>query len=74
MSDLARGLFYKDPHEKAPDFVLGDLSVKTEDFISFLQEQGEEWVNFQVKRSKAGKPYVELNTWKKEGGENNLPF
>lgn len=75
MADLAKGLFYKDPHENAPDFVMADISVKTQEFIEFLNSRGEEWTNFQVKRSKAGKPYVEVNEWKKDNAKgSDLPF
>lgn len=75
MSDLAKGLYFKEPHQNAPDFVKGRLSVKNEDFIAFLKEQGGEWTNLQIKVSKAGKPYVEVDDWKpSEEGNGDLPF
>jgi len=67
MSDIvfANGLIFKKP-DNAPDFVIGNLSIKKSEFIPFLDTQDGDWVNVQIKLSKAGKYYVELNTWKKE--------
>ena len=61
---LAKGIYFKKPHEKAPDFIIGQISVKTDAFIDFLQSQGGEWVNLDVKNSKDDKPYVVVNDWK----------
>lgn len=53
-------------HEKAPDFVIVNLSFKTAEFIKYLQDHDKNgWVNGQVKRSKKGKLYCELDTWEK---------
>jgi len=48
-----KGLFAK-RNEKAPEFVICGLSVKTYDFIQFLKEKTNEkgYVNLQVLRSK----------------------
>lgn len=64
---FADGLFYNDPREGAPEFVLGSMSVQVEQFIAFLNEQEKTekgYVKLDVLRSQAGKPYVKLNTWK----------
>lgn len=58
------GLFYKKPHPKAPEYVLGNLSAKREEFIAFLTLQTGEWVNMVIKESKAGKAYVQIDDWK----------
>lgn len=52
-------------NEKAPDFVIGRMSIKVEDAIAFLQEQKNEkgWVNLNVKRARSGNHYVELDTY-----------
>lgn len=66
MSDkeFPKGLFAK-RNDNAPDFVLCSLSVKKAEFIEYLNSMGgDDWANFQVKRSKGGKVYVELDTWK----------
>ena len=51
--NYAKGLFVK-RNEKAPDFVVCNLSIKTDDFIQFLKENTNEkgYVNLQVLRSK----------------------
>lgn len=77
MSDktFASGILYKEPSPKAPDFVVGGLSVKKSEFIPFLNSQDGDWVNLSIKLSKAGKPYIELDTWKPEKKEvtNDIP-
>lgn len=60
---FANGIIFKRP-QNAPDYVIGSLSVKVEEFIGFLKEQGGEWVNLKIMESKGGKPYIELDTWK----------
>jgi len=57
-------------HEKAPDFVTCSLSVKVDEAVTFLQNNAREgWVNLQVKQSKNGKYYVELDTWQPTQGQ-----
>ncbi len=51
-------------HEKAPEYVLVNLSVKATEFANWLaQNQVNNWVNIAVKRSQAGKLYAELDTF-----------
>ena len=51
--------------DNAPDFVLCNLSLKVDDLINFMQQHNNNgWVNIDVKRSKAGKVFAALNTWK----------
>lgn len=68
---FTNGLVYKVPRERAPDYVKGSLSFKTEDFIAWLREHDTEsgWVNVQIKESKGGKMYCELDTWKPNSTE-----
>ena len=75
---FAEGFYYDDPHEKAPDFVLGNISVQVAKAVAFLQQHTNEkgYVNLTVKRGKGGKPYVQLDTWRpmpKQEGENPFP-
>ena len=50
--------------ENAPDFVIGNLSVKVEDAIPFLKSNARNgWVNLNVLTASSGKPYVELDTF-----------
>ena len=61
----AKGLFAK-RNEKAPEFVICNLSVKTDDFIQFLKENTNEkgYVNLQVLKSKdKGTLYAVVDTF-----------
>ncbi len=63
------GMIVKRPHEKAPSFVKARMSFKVADFIKFLKRyQDKGWVNADLKVSKNGKLYAQLDTWK--AGEN----
>ena len=73
MSDIVfpKGLSVKAPHEKAPDFVKGSISIKKEVFLDWLSHQQGEWVNLDIKTSKKdGKYYAQVNDWK---AENKAP-
>jgi len=61
------GLILKKPSEKAPKWILWNISIKTEDFIKFIQEHdnGSGWLNIDVKEGKSGKVYCSLNTYNK---------
>ncbi len=64
---FADGLFYNEPRENAPDFVLGSITFSKARFLTWLDQQAEDekgYVKTQIKRGKEGKPYVELDTWK----------
>jgi len=52
--------------ESAPEFVLANLSFKTEKFIEWLKANtnGRGYCNVDVKRSRDGVLYSELNEWK----------
>lgn len=58
------GLIVKAPHQNAPDFVKAQLSIKREELIAWLQGQGRDWVNLDIKESRNGKWYASLNDWK----------
>jgi hypothetical protein len=50
------------------------MSVKVEEFKKYLDEnQDNGWVNFEIKKSREGKHYIELNTWKpnQNAAQNN---
>lgn len=84
------GLIVKAPHEKAPDFVKAQISIKVADLGVWLREKhkaGEEWVNLDVKEARSGKWYAAVSTFKpkerksepkqsKSAGdiEDDLPF
>ena len=72
---FAEGFIFK-RQENAPDFVIGGVSIKVEEAINFLREMNKDgWVNLNVKQSKAGKYYMELDTWTPDPSKNtNTPF
>ena len=72
-SKLIKGLFFKDPHENAPDFVMAKGSIKVADLRSWLAEQSGEWVNFDLKRSREGKPYAQIDDWKPDANRGGKP-
>jgi len=75
MSDnkLITGLFFKDKHENAPDFVICKGSIKVADFAAWLAQQSGEWVNFDLKRSREGKLYPQVDDWKPNGAASTAP-
>jgi len=51
-------------NDNAPDWVTCNVSFKASEFKAFLdQHQNKDWVNVQIKVSKGGKMYAELDTW-----------
>ena len=71
MSDkeFPSGLFAKAPHERAPDFVKCSLSIKRADLGNWLRGKSDEWINLQVKESRGGKWYVEVDNWKPDSSK-----
>ena len=68
MSDkeFVDGLFVNEPKAGAPDFVKASISIKRKDLGNWLRQKDDEWINIDVKESKEGKWYAEVNTWKPE--------
>lgn len=55
-------MFKRNPN--APDFVIGQMSVKVEEAINFLKANAKNgWVNMDIKRGRSGKEYVQLSTY-----------
>ena len=60
---FADGFSFK-RNEKAPDFVVGRLSMKSDDAVAFIQKHTKGgWVNLNIKTAKSGNYYVELDTY-----------
>ena len=60
---FADGFIFK-RSDNAPDWVVGNMSVKVEDAIAFLQANAKNgWVNLKINSAKSGKFYMELDTW-----------
>ena len=60
---FADGFLFK-RNEKAPDFVVGRISIKVEEAIAFMhQHQKNGWVNLGVKTARSGNYYIDLDTF-----------
>jgi hypothetical protein len=61
--------------ENAPSFVKCSLSFKCKEFYAFMQKNHKDgWLNIDIKVSKQGKIYAEVDTWEpenKQGGGDN---
>ena len=69
MSDMVNGLYPKEKHANAPDFVMCKVSINIKQFGEWMREHikenpGEEWINLDFKVSKGGKGYAQVDTWK----------
>ena len=61
MSDInfPKGFIFKKPHENAPDFVKGKVSIKMDEFIEWARANHKNgWVNIDLKESREGKYYA----------------
>lgn len=67
---FVNGLILKAPRDGAPDFVKGSISIRVEELMTFLAKQKTEWVNLDIKESKAGKWYAQVNDWKPESKQD----
>lgn len=74
---LASGFYFDRPKEGAPEFVKGKLSIKVAEAIDLLKTHQNEagYVNLDLLKSKEGKLYMTVNTWKPEKKEEiESPF
>jgi hypothetical protein len=65
--EFVEGLIVKAPHERAPDYVKAQISIKVEDLGKWLRAKykaGDEWVNIDVKQAKSGKWYAAVSNFK----------
>lgn len=70
---FANGFSFK-RSEKAPDFVVGRLSMKADEAVAFIREHEKSgWVNVNIKKARTGNYYVELDTYEssKDGAKAN---
>lgn len=60
---FADGFSFK-RNEKAPEFVVGNLSIKADEAIQFIKTHVRDgWVNLSIKYARSGNPYIELDTF-----------
>lgn len=70
---FANGFVFKRPHENAPKFVKGSLSLKADEAIEFIKKntKADGWVNLDLLASKDNsKLYFKLNDFKVEKKED----
>lgn len=72
MSDLVGGLYPKQKSDRAPDYVIGKLSINVQQFREWMVDHlkanpNDEWINLEMLVSKSGKAYAKVDTWKPEG-------
>jgi hypothetical protein len=73
---FAKG-FYVKQNPQAPDYVIGNLSIKADEAIEFIKEHTNDrgWVNLSMMKSKEeGKAYIELNTYEPKQQEHLCPM
>ena len=67
---FAQGMFFKEPHQNAPAWVKGTLSIECEKFIEWMRsncykaQNGKWYTNIDIKASKDGVKYLALNEYK----------
>jgi len=64
-STLPKGFFLKPPHTGAPTWIKGQIGIKVSDAIEYLKanENDRGYVNLDLKESKGGKMYLDLNNY-----------
>lgn len=69
MSDIkfVDGLKVSKPHDNAPDFVKANLSLNRTELIKWLQDQTGDTINVDIKESKKGSWYAQINEWEPRG-------
>ena len=60
------------PHERAPDFVKGNLVINKAELQEWLNKQGDE-IRVDLKEAKSGSYYLSVNDYKPKGGGGPSP-
>jgi len=70
-----KGIIFKKPKEGAPEWIRGHLSFKVDEAVEFLNEhkKADGWVNIDIKKSKEGKLYLQVDKWEPEGSTPYTP-
>ena len=72
-TNFPQGIFAKQPHPNAPDFVKASISLKRAEAIQWLQNQPGEWVNLDIKEGRSGKWYAAVNQFEPKQGAPQQP-
>tara|TARA_R100001369_G_C3196264_1_gene144822 strand:+ start:97 stop:453 length:357 start_codon:yes stop_codon:yes gene_type:complete len=59
--EFPQGMIFK---EGKMEFIHCTISIKKQEFIEYLSTKDDDWINIDVKTSRAGKIYGEVNNWK----------
>jgi hypothetical protein len=78
-SVFAKGISFFNPHDNAPDFVIGTAVIDLKKLIDWAAEnpellsdyKGSEQLRLQVKRSRDGKIYADVDTYGTKAGKSN---
>lgn len=83
-STFPKGIFLKPPHSGAPSWVKGQIGIKVDEAVEYLQAMKNDrgYVNLDLKESKGRKLYLDLNSYESQGqpaatqpaSEENDPF
>lgn len=62
-----KGISIRKPSENAPDFIKSNIGINLPEFMTWAEQHTDDrgWLNLDLKLSKEGKQYLELNTFKK---------
>ena len=58
-----KGIYLKEKHPNAPEFVIVRGWIKIADLQKFLSEQAGETINFDILLGNKG-PYIKIDDWK----------
>jgi hypothetical protein len=58
------GFFCKKPHENAPNFIKAKVNIKRRELLEWLASRQDDWINIDIKESREGKFYAEIDDWK----------
>jgi hypothetical protein len=72
--NFVEGLSFYEPREGAPDFIVGRIYIVVGSLRKWLEANNTNsgGINIDVKRSKKGNVYCELNTWKPAAPQSML--
>lgn len=64
--NFPNGIKFEKPKEGTPDFIKGKISINVLDFSMWMEANKNErgWINIDLKKSKEGKLYLQLNDYK----------
>jgi hypothetical protein len=74
--EFVQGMFFNKPSDKAPDWVVGNISIKADEFVRWLEAQrpnDKGFIKIKVNESKAGKVYCALDDYEPQQQRDEEP-